>query len=297
MKLNKRIEGIRQRILTVLYTFPEWNIQQVTYVGSGVVNAVFLVKEKNLGMLAVRTPWNIEGDLDKAYSLKKEAEIARHCFKYNIPVPKVHKLILSEEISFLVSDFVSGDDSSVSSFDIGQLVSNIHNVPIDDLKIIDQNNRSLSNIISHRVTERNNEFSKLTNKKVMLPNTEELEGILNKADSIHSLLHLDVRPPNIIAANGKIKSIIDWDNAFIGHPIMDLMRISETWELHGGDFLKGYGNDSIIENTEEVIQLIYRLDTALMLVILFRSMIKDTEKANYYMKRVEFLGTKLSKSL
>jgi aminoglycoside phosphotransferase (APT) family kinase protein len=49
-----------------------------------------------------------------------------------------------------------------------------------------------------------------------------------------------VRPPNIIGKNGEIKAIIDWDNALIGNPIMELMRISESNELDEKDFLNGY---------------------------------------------------------
>lgn len=299
---KRRMEEMRGSIYSVLNTLPGWNIQTIDFIGNGVVNAVFLVNDNNLGKLAVRTPWNTENSMDNqvsndVISLKKEAEIAHHCYNYDIPVPKVHQMYLSEEINFLVSDFVSGNNGAISSLEIGQLVSKIHNVPTENLNIIDQGNLPLTSIISKRITERNLSLCKLINTRNILPDQMELESVLNLAEPVKSLLHLDVRPPNMIAEKGKIQAIVDWDNAFIGHPIMELMRICESMELNVEDFLKGYDNYSIIENTEEVIQLIYRLDTALMLAILFVSIIKDTEKATYYINRVEFLCTKIRNSL
>ena len=295
---KRRMEEMRGSIFSVLKTLPEWNIQTIDFIGNGVVNAVFLVYDKNFGKLAVRTPWNTENNMDNhisndVISLKKEAEIVHHCYNYDIPVPKVHQLFLSEEINFLVSDFVSGDNAAISSLEIGQLVSKIHNVPTENLNIIDQGNLPLTSIISKRITERNLTLCKLINTRNILPDQMELESVLNLAEPVKSLLHLDVRPPNIIAEKGKIQAILDWDNAFIGHPIMELMRICESKELDVGDFLKGYNNNSIIEKTEEVIQLLYRLDTALMLAILFVSIIKDIEKATYYINRVELLSKEI----
>ncbi|MDX5474714.1 MAG: aminoglycoside phosphotransferase family protein [Bacillaceae bacterium] len=294
---RRRMEEMRGSIYSVLNTLPGWNIQTIDFIGNGVVNAVFLVYDKNFGKLAVRTPWNTENNMDNhsndVISLKKEAEIVHHCYNYDIPVPKVHQLYLSEEINFLVSDFVSGDNDAISSLEIGQLVSKIHNVPTENLNIIDQGNLPLTSIISKRITERNLTLCKLINTRNILPDQMELESVLNLEEPVKSLLHLDVRPPNIIAEKGKIQAILDWDNAFIGHPIMELMRICESKELDVGDFLKGYNNNSIIEKTEEVIQLLYRLDTALMLAILFVSIIKDIEKATYYINRVELLSKEI----
>lgn len=300
MKLtNKKIEVLRISIGNVLNNVLEWKIDEIKFSGSGVNNAVFQVKEKNLGMLAIRTPWRTEEhsndiNLTGIISLKKEATICEYCYKYNIPVPNVHKLYLGKDINFLVTDFISGDGQEIPSYDIGQLTSQIHKIPVDELSIIDQNERTLSKIISNRITERVHILSKLINDNITIPKSEELKAILDTAKNNDCLLHLDVRPPNIIGRNGKIKGIIDWDNAFIGNPIMELMRVLETKELNEEDFLRGYNNEDIIVNTDEAIQSIYRLDTALMLSILFTSFIKDSFKRDYYLKRVHYLSQKIN---
>lgn len=298
---NNKIEKLRRTIFNVLQNVFHWQIEELKFIDNGVNNAVFLIKEKNSGMLAIRTPWRTEDNLNdinlSVRSLKKESLISDHCYKYKIPVPKVHKLYLSDEINFLVSDFVSGDNKVIASFDIGQLTSKLHKIPLDNLSIIGQLERPLTNIISHRITERVNTLRKLTNTNFVIPNSEELESILNTTQTENCLLHLDIRQPNLIGENGVIKGIIDWDNAFIGNPIMELMRISESKEINEEEFLKGYNDTKIIGNTDGVIQSIYRLDTALMLSILFISFLEDSTKRDYYLKRVHFLSQEINNRL
>ncbi|MEH7342348.1 aminoglycoside phosphotransferase family protein [Bacillus sp. JJ1532] len=301
MNLTKvKIEELLISIHHVLTNHLNWKVDEISFLANGVINAVFLVKEKNLGKLAIRTPWRSEENMmDKhssgVISLKKEAAISEHCQKYHIPVPKVHLLYLSDDINFLVSEFVLGDDQEISSFEIGILTSQIHKVPLDGLSIIDQNEQTLSSIIAHRIAERAQTLSQLINTNIVIPSTEEMEAILNTSQTNNSLLHLDVRPPNLIGKNGRIQAILDWDNAFIGDPIMELMRISESQEIAEKEFLKGYKDVAIIENTKEIIQSIYRLDTALMLSILFISFIQDSRKRGHYLKRVNGLSQEIKK--
>ena len=132
---------------------------------------------------------------------------------------------------------------------------------------------------------------------MILPSSEELEAVLNTARTDDCLLHLDVRRPNLIGEKSSIKAIIDWDNSFIGNPIMELMRISETQELQEEAFLLGYNNHTILDKTDRPIQLIYRLDTAFMLSILFTSFIDDVKKREHYLKRVQTLIAEITKYL
>ncbi|WP_313799232.1 aminoglycoside phosphotransferase family protein [Cytobacillus sp.] len=299
---NTELEKLSLKVKNVLTREMEWEIEDIRLIGSGVINAVFLIRDKERGLLAVRTPWRSdERMMDKhssgVISLQKEAAIAEHCYKHHIPVPKIHKIYLSNEINFLVSEYILGDDHEISSFDLGKLTAKIHKVPTDGLLIIDQQEQTLSKIISERITERVISLRKLTNIDFIIPESEELETILNTSPTNDTLLHLDVRRPNVIAKDGIIQAIIDWDNAFIGNPIMELMRISETQELHVEEFLKGYNGEEVLIKTEKVIQSIYRLDTALMLSILFISFINDKAKAEYYINRVQAIINEINKCL
>ncbi|MET3695718.1 phosphotransferase family enzyme [Bacillus oleivorans] len=291
---NKKLKELKFSLEKALYFDLNWKVGEIKFFASGVVNAVFVIKEQNHGRLAVRVPWGTEGNTkdpasDRIISLYKESTIAKHCSKFNIPVPKVHKVYDSHDISFMVSDFISGDQTKISAYDIGQLISKIHSIPVEGLSIIDQKDRLLSDIISNRIKERAYTLSKIIDSEIIIPGSEEMKAILDTSKIGNRLLHLDVRPPNIIGQNGVIKAIIDWDNAFIGNPIMELMRISESKEIDEDDFLRGYKNAGMIENTNVLIQLIYRLDTALMLAILFSLYVKDSDKRDYYIRRVKFL--------
>lgn len=300
---DKQIDELKSKISNVIINEFNWKLdEEIKLIGSGVINAVFQIKEKNFGLLAVRTPWLPEENMmdqqsSGVISLKKEATIAKHCYKYHLKVPKVHQLYLGSSINFLVSEYMAGDNKPISSCEIGNLINMIHKIPLDGLSIIDQNQQTLSQIIPRRIINRYHTLKEITNLNVALPTLQELEAILDTSQNKNCLLHLDVRRPNLIGVGGSIKSIIDWDNAFIGDPIMELMRISETKELNVEEFLKGYNNNNIIENTDKVIQLIYRLDTALMLSILFTSFIHDTEKREHYINRVRSLSGEIMKSV
>lgn len=299
---NTELEKLSLKVKNVLTREMKWQIEDIRLIGSGVINAVFLIRDKERGLLAVRTPWRsdermMDNHSSGVISLQKEAAIAEHCFKHQIPVPKIHKIYLSNEINFLVSEYIFGDDHEISSFDVGKLTSKIHEVPTDGLLIIDQQEQTLSKIISERIIERVISLRKLTKMDFIVPESEELESILKTSPTKDSLLHLDVRRPNIIGENGIIQAIIDWDNAFIGNPIMELMRISETQELNVEEFLKGYNGEELLIKTEKVIQSIYRLDTALMLSILFISFINDKAKAEYYIYRVQTIINEINKCL
>ncbi|TCJ01271.1 aminoglycoside phosphotransferase family protein [Cytobacillus praedii] len=300
---NTELKKLSQKVTHVLMNGMKWQIDEdIRLIGSGVINAVFLIRERERGLLAVRTPWRSEERMmDKnssgIISLQKEAAIAKHCAKHQIPVPKIHQLYIGNDINFLVSDFISGDNQKISSYSIGKLISKIHKVPLNDLFIIDQKERTLSRIISERIAERAISLGKLINTDIIVPDSGILETILDTSNIKNRLLHLDVRRPNIIGENGIVQSIIDWDNAFIGNPIMELMRILETQELNAEAFLEGYNETELLKNTEDVIQLIYRLDTALMLSILFISFLNDKDKGEYYLKRVQLLISEINKCL
>ncbi|WP_102275370.1 aminoglycoside phosphotransferase family protein [Cytobacillus massiliigabonensis] len=299
---NTELEKLRLKVTNILMHEKKWKIEKIQLIGSGVINAVFLITEKERGLLAVRTPWRtdesmMDNNSSGIISLQKEAEIAKHCYGHEIPVPKIHELYFSNEINFLVSEFVAGDDNEISSFDVGKLTSKIHKIPTNGLSIIDQKEQTLSKIISERIRDRIVSLRKLVYTELIIPDSVALEAILNTSKIPNCLLHLDVRRSNIIAKNGIIQAIIDWDNAFIGNPIMELMRISETQELDWTEFLKGYDGEELLKNTEKVIQSIYRLDTALMLSLLFISFLHDKEKGEYYMNRVQLLINDINKCL
>ncbi|MDQ0271394.1 aminoglycoside phosphotransferase (APT) family kinase protein [Cytobacillus purgationiresistens] len=287
------IKQLSTDIESVLVEKLNWQVQHLSFAANGVINAVFRVKEKELGEVALRIPWiprenRMDGEDSSVLSLKKEAMIAQHCYQFGIPVPKIHQVYLSEDINFLVSDFIHGDEEPISSFEMGELVARIHRVPLEGFKLVDQKDSRLSDIISQRLVSRMHILRTLINEDIHTPASEDIAQILEQSSTGQVLLHLDVRPPNMIGIKGKIKALFDWDNAFIGDPIMELMRVSESCEIDEQEFIRGYGDKRLLE-TSSLIQAVYRLDTALMLTILFTSFVHNPMKKKYYLGRVRTL--------
>jgi aminoglycoside phosphotransferase (APT) family kinase protein len=87
------------------------------------------------------------------------------------------------------------------------------------------------------------------------------------------LLHLDVRASNLRCAGGAVRAVLDWSNALLGDPAMELGRLAEYAMLpeNGLDYqavLAGYKEPVPVDSAAFWI---YRLDAAVMLALLFLS--------------------------
>ena len=100
------------------------------------------------------------------------------------------------------------------------------------------------------------------------------------------LLHMDLRPANVLVQCGRPVAILDWSNALVGDPALDLARAAEYGVLTPAA-LAAYGDPggfALVPSTPR--QVIYRLDTAVMLSHVFLDGAPDPEKARYYTDRV-----------
>lgn len=298
-----KAEGLREKLATILsQEYKELAIQDLKVIGTGVQNIVFQ-GDSEKGSLAFRVPWereveNINEDLfNSRISLQKEAELSKYCHSKGIPVPRIHGLHLSTELDFLISDCVYADRTPISACKIGELVSKLHSMPIDGLYYKQNIREPISKYIAERIVKRIEGFNTITDCKINLPNTKTIEYILSTADHVKCLLHMDIRAANLIGYNGEVKAIVDWDNALIGHPLLELMRIAETNEVSWDEFKDGYKNDSIFNVTPHIVSLFYRLDTAVMLANLFIAHLKIKDKGVFYKEPVKALHHEIYKNL
>ncbi|HDX9627240.1 TPA: phosphotransferase [Bacillus cereus] len=298
-----KAEGLREKLATILsLDYKELAVQDLKVIGTGVQNIVFR-GDSEKGPLAFRVPWereveNINEDLfNSRISLQKEAELSKYCHSKSIPVPRIHGLHLSTELDFLISDCVYTDHMPISACKIGELVSNLHSMPIDGLHYEQNSGEPISKYIAERIVKRIEGFNTITKCEIILPDTKTIEHTLSTADHVKCLLHMDIRPANVIGYNGEIKAIVDWDNALIGHPLLELMRIAETNEVSWDEFRAGYKNDNIFNSIPHIVSLFYRLDTAVMLANLFIEHLKIEDKGVFYKERVKALHNEIYKSL
>jgi hypothetical protein len=90
--------------------------------------------------------------------------------------------------------------------------------------------------------------------------------------------HLDVRAPNLRCSGGTVRAMLDWSNALIGDPALELGRLAEYALLPDNGFcyeaiLAGYQAPVAADSAAFWI---YRLDAAVMLALLFSSELPGT---------------------
>jgi aminoglycoside phosphotransferase (APT) family kinase protein len=104
---------------------------------------------------------------------------------------------------------------------------------------------------------------------------------------------MDMRPANVLTRDGHIVAVIDWSNALIGDPALELARIAEYGYLDA-EFYAGYGMTDGFAHVPRSVELLYRLDTAVMLAVVFLSESPDPQCAQSQGQRVIKLSAQLS---
>jgi aminoglycoside phosphotransferase (APT) family kinase protein len=96
-----------------------------------------------------------------------------------------------------------------------------------------------------------------------------------------SLLHLDVRRANMLVQGGRLVGLVDWTNALIGAPVLELARLAEYGEV---DLASG-----LFDPFEDEAEMVFRLDAAVMLAVVFVSEAPDASRAGEQLSRVKDL--------
>ena len=114
-----------------------------------------------------------------------------------------------------------------------------------------------------------------------------------------SLLHLDIRPSNLICIGGRVQALIDWSNALIGDPRLELARLSEYAQVEENEtdeaaFRAGYREAGSGIAEETAADVLYRLDAAVMLALVFLSVVPKPALAPGQVKRVGLLTERLA---
>ncbi len=125
-----------------------------------------------------------------------------------------------------------------------------------------------------------------------LPTFETLQVALENIRDSKQLLHMDFREANLRTRHRDILAVVDWSNALIGHPALELARVTETGET-GPRFLEGYASIKQLPAVDKTIETIFRLDTATMLALVFLSEAPDPEHAPILVARVKELFAEL----
>jgi len=261
--------------------------------GTGLDFLVCRAESEKWGVVAVKTPWqrkisnDNDADMDSRDLMRQEVNITRHLRKYGLPLPLIHHFCIDDNgIDFLITQFIDNDDSPPDMYMFGHLMKEIHDKPVPQLELVAQVRGSLNMILSERISRRSRVVVKLSGNEFYIPTVEDFDYFLDRYQvKRNSLLHMDARPANLLTQNNRIVAIIDWANALIGDRGLDLARIAEYGHLNS-EFKEGYGRENCFSHLPKEIELIYRLDTAVMLGVVFLSEAPDPQLAKTQVKRI-----------
>ena len=199
--------------------------------------------------------------------LRQEEHLGRHLRSQRIPVPISLGLVTDGPYPCLIQEFVEHDEScEVSDDHLAHLLSRIHACTAPRT-LVAHEGLPFASCIARRITRRARELEKATGVSLAVPDADRIESVLDLRGYRPSLLHLDIRPPNILAAAGSIRAIVDWSNALMGDPALEFARIAEWWRPCTR-LRVAYENIRGPMETPRIVDLLYRLDAALVLGLL-----------------------------
>ena len=268
-----------------------WEVTHLRLEASGMEFVVCRGDSPRYGPLAFRVPWerHITNDNDESIDardlLRQEAALASHAKFFGIPTPEVHHLHIGDDgFDFLVSEFMIHDGSGPDRREFGQLMRAIHDCPVPDITPVMQGRREIADVITERLLRRSRIIEEVTGMDLILPDPDSVRDSLKQSTGRASLLHMDARSENLLTRRKRIIAIVDWSNALVGNPALDLARVEEYGHLDS-DFLDGYGvNEAADVPPSE--RLLYKLDTAVMLAVVFLSEAPDSKRAKPQIERV-----------
>lgn len=278
--------------------YPEWGASDLTVAGAGLNFLVCRAETTAFGPVALRVPWvrtlinDTDGTLEARRLLAQEAALTAHVRAHGLPAPAIHALHLGADgYDFLASEFVPSDGSALDQCAFGRLIRALHRVPLPDLALIEAGVGVFHDRIAARLTARSAAFARLTGATLPLPAEGALADLLAPRAAHRAILHMDARPANLFTRRGRIVGIADWGNALIGDPALELARIAESGHLDD-DFLVGYSADPL-GALPPAIATIYRLDTVVMLALVFLAEAPDPAAARAMIARARALAAAL----
>ncbi len=199
--------------------------------------------------------------------LCQEEHLGRYLSSQGIPVPISLGLVTDGPYPCLIQEFVEDDETcEVSDDHLAHLLSRIHACTAPRT-LVAHEGLPFASCIARRITRRAHELEKATGVSLPVPDTDCIESVLRLRSYRPSLLHMDFRPPNILATAGSVRAIIDWSNALMGDPALEFARIAEWWRPCTS-LRVAYENICGPLRTPRIVDLLYRLDAALVLGLL-----------------------------
>ncbi len=293
-----RAEARHHRLVETLRdAYAHLGITDLRQIGQGMDARVYRGSSSELGPVAVKLThdrWVSSGNesrLDTRRLLRQEFELSQHLRRHGLPTPEVFVLHADDEgVDFTVSAFVASDGSELRDDEFGRLVRAVHEIPVPVIDLVAMDpSADVDEVLADRIGQRLKNLSALVDLGVGIPDI----GVVLAADpqdgAARCLLHMDLRPENILTRAGRPVALLDWSNALVGEAALDLARAAEYGSLTA-PALAAYGAADAFRLTPGTPrEMVYRLDTAVMLSHVFLDGAPDAAKARHYIDRTRSL--------
>lgn len=281
--------------------WPEQRFQAVRAAGAGLTGRVFHARSDAWGPVAIKvSPAGTHGNVndqpkDRRAMFVQEMHLLEHVRGHGLPAPRPIAIAEAEGLVLLAIEWVESDDSPAAPRDLGRLCARLHLLPPPPLRLIEQHDETVELTVAGRIRMRLEGLRSLTGEEVLSSRERErvLEAVSLPSRARASLLHLDFRPANLLARDGAVVGIIDWANALIFEPGLELGRIEQGGLLSDG-FVAGYQEVAPRPVVDPLRYLGFRLDTALMLALVFLVEAPDDLLAQAEITRVRDLCARIA---
>jgi aminoglycoside phosphotransferase (APT) family kinase protein len=272
--------------------------------GGGVEFQVFEATAPDGSKVALRTPVGgrfqssaNDPHVDTRSLLRWEYVVTRHLDRLGFPVATPRELVLGEP-DVLVSDYVTDDGRGADQVALGALLLRLHHSPPPPMPPVAACGLSAAHLLPRRIADRFARLAAFVATSPPAPSAERLTAVLASRPS-GRLVHLDVRASNLRCTGGAVLGLLDWSNALIGDPAMELGRLAEYALLpeNGLDYeavLAGYNEPVPVDSAAFWV---YRLDAAVMLALLFNGETSHAEFGPRAVDRLREVQLRLSREL
>lgn len=286
-------EALRSELLR---GYPKWS-PELSPVGEGVHFKVFHAVHPLWGDVSIKVPRvrfvsnDNDDHIDTRDLLRQEATLNGFFADHGLPTPRPFDLrVDGATTDYLIGTYLQHDQSTPSPRECGALLAQVHAItPPKSLRCVAEVEGTLPRTIASLIVRRSRTVERLAGVTLPVLQENEICELLSGDDgqAPPAILHMDFRSTNILTRDGRVVGLIDWGNALVGDPALEVARVAE-YGLWDDEFAAGYGSNPLLQRPGRVASL-YRLYTATMLAVMFLSYAPDPANADVFVKRVQTL--------
>lgn len=278
---------------------------EITFVAQGKVFAVYRGRDasgREIGIRIVPDRW-LSADEDQSVApadiIQQEALLSTHCREHGIPAPQIlHRSFNSRDnappdLSELIIYTWSADDGGwVPPENLGSLLQRIHDLNPPAFTPVRQR-AGFETAIAHQIINGMRLIERLARTPLTPPPLETLKVYLAWPDRKTSLLHMGLKPGNLLATGGKETAVMGWCEALIGPPTFELLSLDERGILDD-PVLGAYDNYTMYHPPGDV-ENTFRLSAAVRMALdALTSDVEDKSLIQRTLHRVQHLSEQIS---